>query len=76
MMIYKTNDQVELMRQSALLVSKTLTEIAGTLKPGITTLSIDKKIGEFIRVSINSCCYPILILSTDTQTCHYENDEK
>ena len=49
MMIYKTNDQVELMRQSALLVSKTLTEIAGTLKPGITTLSIDKKIGEFIR---------------------------
>lgn len=49
MMIYKTDEQVELMRQSALLVSKTLTEIAGTLKPGITTLSIDKKIGEFIR---------------------------
>ncbi|HQV55077.1 MAG: type I methionyl aminopeptidase [Chitinophagaceae bacterium] len=49
MMIYKTNDQVELMRQSALLVSKTLTEIAGTLKPGITTLSIDRKVGEFIK---------------------------
>ncbi len=49
MMIYKTNEQVELMRQSALLVSKTLTEIAGTLKPGITTLSIDRKVGEFIR---------------------------
>ncbi|HQZ49064.1 MAG TPA: type I methionyl aminopeptidase [Chitinophagaceae bacterium] len=48
-MIYKTNDQVELMRQSALLVSKTLTEIAGTLKPGITTLSIDRKVGEFIK---------------------------
>ena len=49
MMIYKTNEQVEMMRQSALLVSKTLAEISKGLKPGITTLSIDKKIGEFIR---------------------------
>lgn len=49
MMIYKTNEQVELMRQSALLVSKTLSEIAKILKPGTTTLSIDKIIGEFIR---------------------------
>ncbi len=49
MMIYKTNEQVELMRQSALLVSKTLAEIAKILKPGITTLSIDKIIGEFVR---------------------------
>lgn len=37
------------MRQSALLVSKTLTEVAKILKPGITTLSIDKMIGEFIH---------------------------
>ena len=49
MMLYKTNDQVEKMRQSALLVSKTLTEIAKMLKPGITTISIDKLIGQFIR---------------------------
>ncbi len=49
MMICKTNEQVELMRQSALLVSKTLTEAAKLLKPGITTLSIDEIIGEFIR---------------------------
>lgn len=49
MMIYKTNEQVEMMRQSALLVSKTLTEVAKILKPGITTISIDKMIGEFIR---------------------------
>jgi len=48
MMIYKTNEQVEMMRQSALLVSKTLSEIAKILKPGLTTLSIDKMIGEFI----------------------------
>jgi methionyl aminopeptidase len=49
MMICKTNEQVELMRQSALLVSKTLTEVAKILKPGITTLAIDKMIGEFIH---------------------------
>ncbi|MBC7875388.1 MAG: type I methionyl aminopeptidase [Ferruginibacter sp.] len=49
MMIYKTDEQVEMMRQSALLVSKTLTEIAGMLKPGLTTLAIDKVAGEFIR---------------------------
>lgn len=49
MIVYKTNEQVEQMRQSALLVSKTLTEVAKMLKPGITTLSIDKMIGEFVR---------------------------
>jgi methionyl aminopeptidase len=49
MMICKTNEQVELMRQSALLVSKTLTEVATMLKPGVTTLSIDEMIGEFIN---------------------------
>jgi methionyl aminopeptidase len=49
MMIYKTNEQVEQMRQSALLVSKTLATIAAALKPGVTTISIDKMIGTFIR---------------------------
>jgi methionyl aminopeptidase len=49
MMIYKSNEQVELMRQSALLVSKTLSEIAKLLRPGITTLSVDLKISEIIR---------------------------
>lgn len=49
MMIYKTNEQVELMRKSALLVSKTLSEVAKILRPGINTLSIDKMIGDFIR---------------------------
>lgn len=37
------------MRESALLVSKTLSEAAKMLRPGITTLSIDKMIGEFVR---------------------------
>jgi methionyl aminopeptidase len=49
MMICKSNEEVEMMRQSALLVSKTLSEVAKLLKPGITTLSIDKMIGSFIQ---------------------------
>ena len=49
MMIFKTNEQVELMRHSALLVSKTLSEVAKLLKPGITSLAVDKMIGEFIH---------------------------
>ncbi|MBS1921083.1 MAG: type I methionyl aminopeptidase [Bacteroidetes bacterium] len=49
MIIYKNNDEVNLMRQSALLVSQTLTEVAKVLRPGSSTLSLDKMIGEFIR---------------------------
>ena len=49
MIYYKTKAEIELMRESALLVSKTLTEVAKMLKPGITTISLDKFIGEFIN---------------------------
>lgn len=49
MMIQKTAEQVEQMRKSALLVSKTLATIAETLRPGITTISIDQAIGTMIR---------------------------
>lgn len=49
MIIYKTNSEVEEMRKSALLVSKTLTEVAGMLRPGITTMALDKMIGDFIK---------------------------
>lgn len=45
----KNKQEIETMRQSALLVSSTLAEIAAMLKPGITTLSIDKQIGTFIK---------------------------
>jgi methionyl aminopeptidase len=49
MIYYKSPAEIELMRESALLVSKTLTEIAKVLKPGITTLQLDKLIAEYIR---------------------------
>src|SRR6476660_1574743 len=49
MIHYKNNEEVELMRESALLVSKTLSEVAKLLKPGITTLSIDLFIAGFLQ---------------------------
>jgi methionyl aminopeptidase len=49
MIYYKTEAEIALMRDSALLVSKTLAYIAGVLKPGVTTISLDKIIGEFVR---------------------------
>src|ERR1700761_6019698 len=49
MIYYKTPAEIELMREAALLVSKTLTEVAKVLRPGVTTLELDKMIGEFIR---------------------------
>jgi methionyl aminopeptidase len=49
MIHYKNAQEIELMRESALLVSTTLAEVAGMLKPGITTISIDDFIAECIR---------------------------
>lgn len=49
MIHYKTEEEIELMRISALLVSSTLAEVAKILKAGINTLSIDKLIGEYIK---------------------------
>ncbi|HEY0067762.1 MAG TPA: type I methionyl aminopeptidase [Flavisolibacter sp.] len=48
MIHYKNAQEIELMRHSALLVSQCLTEVAKILKPGITTIFIDKLIGQFI----------------------------
>jgi methionyl aminopeptidase len=49
MIHYKTKAEIEVMRESCLLVSRSITEVAKLLKPGITTLALDKVIGEFIR---------------------------
>lgn len=45
----KSKEEIEIMRKSALMVSATLTEVAKMLKPGITTLSLDKMAETFIR---------------------------
>ena len=50
MKIYlKTEDEIELMRQANQLVGKTLGELAKHIKPGVTTLQLDKIADEFIR---------------------------
>ena len=45
----KTNAEIELIRESALLVSKTLGMLTNEVKPGVTTLYLDKLAEEFIR---------------------------
>ncbi|MFI8378954.1 type I methionyl aminopeptidase [Leeuwenhoekiella sp. NPDC079379] len=42
MIIAKTREEIELMRESALIVSKTLGALASEVKPGVTTLYLDK----------------------------------
>lgn len=44
-----TPNEIEVLRGSALLVGKTLAEVAKILKPGITSLNIDKMAEEFIK---------------------------
>ncbi len=49
MIFLKTDDEIELLRQSNLLVGKTLAELAKLIKPGVTTKELDKVADEFIR---------------------------
>ncbi|MCU0360261.1 MAG: type I methionyl aminopeptidase [Bacteroidia bacterium] len=49
-MIYlKTREEIEIMRESALIVSRALGIIAKEIKPGVTPLFLDKLAEEFIR---------------------------
>ena len=45
----KTREQIEIMRESALVVSRTLGMLAKEIKEGVTTLYLDKLAEEFIR---------------------------
>lgn len=49
MIIPKTKDQIELMRESALVVSRTLGMLAKEVKPGVTTNRLNKLAEEYIR---------------------------
>ena len=49
-MIYlKTEEEVELLRENNLLVSATLAEVGKHIKPGVTTLELDRIAEEYIR---------------------------
>src|ERR1035438_567663 len=45
----RSKEEIEIIRKSALMVSATLSEVANFLKPGITTISIDRMAEVFIR---------------------------
>ena len=45
----KTEDEIELMRRANQLVGKTLAEVGRHIKPGVTTLQLDRIADEFIR---------------------------
>ena len=49
MIVQKTREEIELMRESALIVSKTLGMLAKEVKVGVTTAKLDKMAEEFIR---------------------------
>lgn len=47
--IYKTSEEIEIIRESGVILGKAHAEVAKSLKPGITTLKLDKIAEEFIR---------------------------
>jgi methionyl aminopeptidase len=49
MIYYKTSEEIEFIRKSCTLLSKTLAQVAKEIKPGVTTLALDKIGDEFIR---------------------------
>jgi methionyl aminopeptidase len=49
MIYFKSEEEIELLRKSSLLVGKTLAEVARVIGPGIKTISLDKLAEDFIR---------------------------
>ena len=49
MIHFKTEEEIELLRKSSLLVGKTLAEVAKRIRPGIETIVLDKIAEEYIR---------------------------
>lgn len=45
----KTNAEIELIRESSLIVSATLSQVAAFLKPGVTTLEVNQLVETYIR---------------------------
>ncbi len=49
MFLAKTEEEIELLRLNNDLVSRTLAEVAKLIRPGVTTLELDRRAEEFIR---------------------------
>ena len=48
-MVLKSAEEIELLRENAIIVSKTLAEVAKHIEPGVTTITLDRIAEEFIR---------------------------
>jgi methionyl aminopeptidase len=49
MIVYKTQEEIELIRQSAQILGKAHAEVAKMIQPGVSTIALDKRAEEFIR---------------------------
>ncbi|NJO03482.1 MAG: type I methionyl aminopeptidase [Bacteroidia bacterium] len=49
MIVYKTKEEIELIRQSGLLLGKTHAEVAKHIRPGVKTIELDRVAETFIR---------------------------
>jgi methionyl aminopeptidase len=49
MIYFKTDEEIEIQRESSLLVGKTLAEVARLIRPGVKTIELDKVAETFIR---------------------------
>lgn len=49
MIFLKSDEEIELLRNCNQIVAKTLAEVAKIIRPGVTTLELDKRADEFIR---------------------------
>jgi len=49
MILIKTDEEIEIQRESSLLVGKTLAEVAKYVQPGVKTIDLDRIAEQFIR---------------------------
>jgi methionyl aminopeptidase len=74
MIYFKTKEEIELIRESSLLVGKTLAEVARVIAPGVKTIRLDKLAEDFIRSNGGSPGYNgfpfTLCISVNEQVVH------
>lgn len=77
MIIYKTSDEIAIMKEAAQVVSRTLGKVAEKLKPGVTGVELDRLAEEYI-ISQNAIpgfkglygCPSTLLISINEQVVH------
>jgi len=84
MIHYKTKEEIEIMRQSCMLVAKTHAEVAKMMRPGLTTRKINNTAEEFIRdhkgvptfLNFNGFPYATCISVNSAVVHGFPNDEE